>query len=696
MEDDLSFSFYCDSGKSPPGQISRPNTTKSVTPTSITACTPPDPSVFSRQKEIWESDSANCCKKCQSTFRIYRRRHHCRNCAGIFCDHCTRFRSLIPRVISKIPSRTGKEEVIDYKTEVRLCEECSNFYKGIHDVAHWFMIFAFLPLTIEDYKNITSVCKQWKMIGEFYLSKFRSIQYKLPHNKYNKWEKMVLHENRFILTSHSSWIPHVLRSHETPSPRLLRLYFGKENEKRKGCWCRMCSRSCKADIDEESSLPLFSILPKESNLLSQKLVSIYNALDSKLLECYLPFILSRGMHNRDILDFIWKQCSQNIRIANYTFWFLKRESPILFSNLIEILPQEVYARLIKVEVFSSMCKITEITEGKILDKAVSPTRPELGEQEVLKGITVKESATRPILIPLTSCEVLYKKDDLRKDYLIICIIRIMENILQEESDSSENNESKKENEIVTYDVLPTSDSDGFIDIVPNCETLYAISEKTNIVNYLLNHNPDTPVCQLRKRFRRSCAIYSAISYLLSISDRNSENLMLTHDGNFFEIDYSYCLGNEPKAIRPSCIRITSQMLDALGGEGSEEYNLFLEEFVSIYDILRRHVNTVICILSLLPAYKSTSRTSPNLENDAMMNEILKRFNVAQTTETAIQNLKTKIEESVYGASSTKYHVIDFFHKLNKEKTITTYIELGYTSTTGLLGAMYGSMYSYFS
>ena len=251
-------------------------------------------------------------------------------------------------------------------------------------------------------------------------------------------------------------------------------------------------------------------------------------------------------------------------------------------------------------------------------------------------------------------------------------------------------------DIVTYNVQPTSENEGFISIVENCETLYGISEnlKTTIINFLLKNNPEESVGKLRDRFMKSCAVYSVISYLLSISDRNTENLLLTEKGYFFHIDHSYCLGaREKKPIKTSCIRITDQMIEALGGKNSNEYEKFKEVCGNTYDILRRHINTFVCILSLIPNFKSNSFTSPNINEEEMFKELVKRFLPGETYEDAIKNLKIRIDNSTDNSTFSKDYIIDFFHKHNKEKTVGNIIGEAYIGTKSILKSMYSYLYS---
>ena len=169
--------------------------------------------------------------------------------------------------------------------------------------------------------------------------------------------------------------------------------------------------------------------------------------------------------------------------------------------------------------------------------------------------------------------------------------------------------------------------------------------------------------------------------------------MLTHRGDLFHIDFGYSIdGNDPKILKTSCIRITTQMLDALGGTESPEYEEFKEMCGNVYDILRRHVTTFVCLLSLLPSYKTSSKTSPMVDEKAMIAEIVKRFCPGESYDEAIRNLKTRIDNSTDSSTLSKYHIIDFFHKHNRESTVSNLlgetINFAYSGTKSLMGGLY--------
>ena len=58
----------------------------------------------------WDPDeSQHACTSCKDVFSVFRRRHHCRKCGGLFCSTCSN------RVLTNVRG---------YKHPVRSCEEC--------------------------------------------------------------------------------------------------------------------------------------------------------------------------------------------------------------------------------------------------------------------------------------------------------------------------------------------------------------------------------------------------------------------------------------------------------------------------------------------------------------------------------------------------------------------------------------------
>eukprot|EP01059_Diplonema_ambulator_P010272 TRINITY_DN20288_c0_g1_i1.p1 TRINITY_DN20288_c0_g1~~TRINITY_DN20288_c0_g1_i1.p1 ORF type:complete len:196 (+),score=16.17 TRINITY_DN20288_c0_g1_i1:48-635(+) len=64
----------------------------------------------------WKDNrSVTNCEDCGSDFKIFRRRHHCRQCGGIFCGECSRERIII--------------EIVKRGKGVRVCGRCAEAMK---------------------------------------------------------------------------------------------------------------------------------------------------------------------------------------------------------------------------------------------------------------------------------------------------------------------------------------------------------------------------------------------------------------------------------------------------------------------------------------------------------------------------------------------------------------------------------------
>ncbi len=289
-------------------------------------------------------------------------------------------------------------------------------------------------------------------------------------------------------------------------------------------------------------------------------------------------------------------------------------------------------------------------------------------------ITPKNTTLRPRSLSMKTAEThqdyasyafIYKSEDIRKDRIISGIITIMDYILKQNG---------YDMNVVTYNVLPTAMSSGLIEIVPNAETLYFIKEKKNysIQNHILENNSHEAIDEVRARFIRSTAVYCIMTYLLGIGDRHLDNIMVTKDGRLFHIDYSFIMGFDPKPMAPK-MRITSEMIDALGGANSSSYKQFEELCTQCYNILRKHANLFTNLLFLLTRIDYNKFTVEQLEI-----EIGKRFLPGEyRSQAKIQLLKT------INSSHTASTITDLIHYHYKENLTFTKMNL-YEKASGLM------------
>jgi hypothetical protein len=285
---------------------------------------------------------------------------------------------------------------------------------------------------------------------------------------------------------------------------------------------------------------------------------------------------------------------------------------------------------------------------------------------IVHGVTVKDSYTAPVLLPFECYvgdkriikRILYKFEGVRTDYLVLKVIKLMNHLLMTYDGLSL--------ETVDYKVLPLSKDAGLIEIVEDCSTAYEIKErmKFSIWNYIVENNPTESVENLRLKFVRSCATYCVLTYLLGVGDRHLDNIMITTDGRLFHIDYGFILGADPKPITQPKIRITPDMIDALGGHHSIYYKKFLKLCNKIFQSLRCHLNLIICNLSLL--------TSDRKEYDNLVELLSNRFMSSETGRAAVIQLEMEILRSSTQQNLGE-HIVDMFHYHNKEKTLQSMV-----------------------
>jgi hypothetical protein len=85
--------------------------------------TPPSPQPHPQ----WERDEAvKQCRDCQRRFNLLNRRHHCRKCGKIFCDHCSSYRTMLdPADVVHDP------EVTTPSALHRVCQSCYKETNGV-------------------------------------------------------------------------------------------------------------------------------------------------------------------------------------------------------------------------------------------------------------------------------------------------------------------------------------------------------------------------------------------------------------------------------------------------------------------------------------------------------------------------------------------------------------------------------------
>ena len=140
--------------------------------------------------------------------------------------------------------------------------------------------------------------------------------------------------------------------------------------------------------------------------------------------------------------------------------------------------------------------------------------------------------------------------------------------------------------------------------------------------------------------------------------------MITNDGYLFHIDFSFILGKTAKMLSPE-IKISPDMIDAMGGDKSQYFDLFKQVCTDAFIQLRRHSNTFLSMLLMLQRYCPTIDNGKYTEG-YIIKQVLRRFIPGENNKQAELIFTTKINKNRKSSYSNMF--IDYCHKKNKDKT----------------------------
>jgi len=170
---------------------------------------------------------------------------------------------------------------------------------------------------------------------------------------------------------------------------------------------------------------------------------------------------------------------------------------------------------------------------------------------------------------------MYKQgDDVRQDQLVLQMIDLMDFVLKQ---------INLDFKFTVYKVLAHSESDGMLEFVPNCSTIQSILQKNNKqIDLFLEKSSEKNNTEYKKIFETyldSCAGYAVVTYLLAVGDRHLENLLIDEQGHFFHVDFGFIFGKNPagKSMFQPPIRICKEMINAMGGFNSDNYQRFVDK-----------------------------------------------------------------------------------------------------------------------
>ena len=665
----------------------------------------------------WVNDSAvSKCYNCETDFTFYMRKHHCRLCGRIFCYNCSNNWKEIPRDIpipTKIIGIKDKLKCYIYSDKLeRVCISCKILLDEKKNIDVLLLSFRFLD--IKTIKNILPSTKLIYKAGLQYLTIFRGIQYKFFTQPLATYEYDILISNAEYFSGHSKWIFYLqcsqykniidiiknskntncknllccssCKNHFNGSDIIQLLYSNLINDETVTTTVNYIKTESQGQITNTLKSNRYHqkkiLLHKSEPLLEKNKVNVYTSIDNikqyiyiilnnipdTELICYIPILIELiKNNNKEVKTFIIKKLTENNMQNNKLLFLFIWE---ICRNKLEFnkLNSDLENRINNIKNMFYSLQTMNFYNNNNYKQIIKTSFETIDNFYVFcnnktfvgidyDNINIIKSKSSPILIPLILKDsngkqeikkFLFKKDSLFKDYIICKVIKLMIYLLKQDSII--------EHEYITYDIFLLSDTSGFIEVIDNAETIYNIKYKynTTILNYILENNKHKTINEVRLKFIYSLAVYSVISYLLGIGDRHLNNIMIHKNGSLFHIDFSYILGYDPK-FKITYIRLSDDMLEAVGGKNSENYNFFKEKCSNIFNCLRKHLGIISTLLSILTLEKDTVITKEYLTN-----ELLEKWEPNEKYVDASLHIKTIIDNSHDNVTST---VFDTFYKI---------------------------------
>ncbi|XP_066599239.1 phosphatidylinositol 3-kinase catalytic subunit type 3 [Prorops nasuta] len=229
-------------------------------------------------------------------------------------------------------------------------------------------------------------------------------------------------------------------------------------------------------------------------------------------------------------------------------------------------------------------------------------------------------------------------DDLRQDQLILQTIALMDKLLRREN---------LDLKLTPYRVLATSTRHGFLQFIESTTVAEVLASEGSILNFFRKYHPSETspygvAAEVMDTYVRSCAGYCIITYVLGVGDRHLDNLLLTTSGKLFHIDFGYILGRDPKPLPPP-MKLSKEMVEAMGGVGSEHYHEFRKQCYTAFLHLRRHANLLLNLFSLMV---DASVPDIALEPDKAVKKVQDKLRLDLSDEEAVHYVQNLLDLSV--------------------------------------------------
>ena len=231
-------------------------------------------------------------------------------------------------------------------------------------------------------------------------------------------------------------------------------------------------------------------------------------------------------------------------------------------------------------------------------------------------------------------KTIFKHTDVRQDQFLLQLFELMDRLLQKVNIDLK---------LTPYKILAVSTNHGFVEFLESSSIFDILKIYGSIENFFKKQNA-LKIDQITDNFIRSCAGCSIIGYILGIEDRHFSNMLLSKEGKLTQIDFNYVFG-ETSTPLPIPIKLTEEMINAMGGLDSKNFKIFQEYCFKAFLELRKHSNHILNIMKFM----LNSETTVNVNAIA---EVEKKFHMELTDQEASEKIQEVIMQSTTAVMPT--------------------------------------------
>jgi hypothetical protein len=600
----------------------------------------------------WESDeSVKNCRNCNEPFILFwRRKHHCRSCGKIFCDECSKYRIQLKKK----------------SLEERVCKKCYDFVKHKKETNAFWLVFMWLDF--RDILKCMKISRMFHQLGAQYLKIMKKIACHPINQVLNQPERDILLNNCNYFHGHHAWILQICKIRPqwvigNDFERLTPISSPTEITNCNTIYCPVGCKPVPSTNDWVQLLCYFDLSEPTRKFVYDN----YFHLDTELALCLMPililisqreiflygksymveYILSMANPEPVIYQFIWELLDNTDAT--------KHQLKTYFRNKLDEIGKDLFFKTNHTYQLFVAGDLSQLYDLKLMSgyDVVDVTN-------LNSPAEYKKSKSRPALLNFKTTSphkpivrFLYKNaaSNVMKDYIVCKTIRLIIYILKQDMNLDIG--------YIHYDIYPLNDfKGGLIEVVEDSETIHSLRQKDiTILNWIMDHNPDKTAAELRKKFTNSLAIYSVVTYVLGVGDRHLDNIMIHKSGFVFHIDFEFLLGEDPKIV-PQTMRITTDMLDTIGGRNSPNYSRFKHECTDIFNCIRKHLGIIAAMLYPI------SEIDKKWTYQGILAELTKRCGPTEAYLNAETHITTIIESSHDTLTSS---IVDSIYNFARQK-----------------------------